>query len=79
MSSNWPKMQFRFYGVSVSTGRLVADATEIQDMTKWAKSRGINLTGECPVGERPVPAFVEEAYSHEPGYVLQKDVDTFFD
>jgi hypothetical protein len=63
----------------VSTGRLVADATEIQDMTTWAKSRGINLTGMCPVGERPVPGFVEQGYPHEPGYVLQKDVDVFFD
>ena len=77
--SNWPKMQFRFYGVSVSTGRLVADATEIKDIDVWAKSRGINLTGMCPVGERPVPDFVEQGYSHEPGYVFQKDVDTFFD
>ena len=77
--STWPKMQFRYYGVSVSTGRLVADATELQDINTWAASRGVITDGKHPIGNRPVPASVESSYIHEPCYVLEKDVATFFD
>lgn len=72
-------MQFRYYGISAANGRLIADATELQDINKWARSRGIDTSGRCPIGERPVPGYVESNYPHEPGYVFQKDVDTFFD
>jgi len=76
--SSWPRMQFRFYGVT-SSGALVGDATELQDFSKWACSRNIDTSGIHPYGERPTPQYVETSYRHDVGYVLQKDVDTFFD
>ncbi len=74
----WPKMQFRFYGVSKWTGKLVGDATEIQDVGVWARSRGIDISGLHPIGNRPVPSYVESSYPHEPTYITQEDADTFF-
>ncbi len=71
-------MQFRFYGVSKWTGRLIGDATAEQDFKLWAKSRGIDLSGLHPYGERPVPPFVESCYLPELGYLTQEKVDTFF-
>ena len=76
--SMWPRMQFLFYGVT-SSGVLVGDATEIEDFDKWAKVRNIDISGQHPFGQRPVPSYVETSYRHDVGYLLQKDVDTFFD
>lgn len=75
---DWPKMQFRFYGVSKWTGTLQGDATATQDFKLWAKSRGIDLSGLHPYGERPVPPFVEACYPHDPTYLIQEKVDNFF-
>ena len=77
-SNFWPRMQFRFFGVT-GNGVLIADATQLQDINTWAKSRGIVTSGLHPIGERPVPPYVESSYLHDVEYVLQKDVDTFFD
>jgi len=75
---DWPRMQFRFYGVSKWTGRLEGDATAIQDFSEWAKSRGIDVTGEHPFGPRPIPQVVEELYLHAFSYMPQEKADAFF-
>lgn len=77
--TSWPRMQFRFFGVSKWTGHLMGDATVTEDFNVWAKSRGIDTSGAHPFGARPTPEDVEKSYPHCPTYVLQKDVATFFD
>jgi hypothetical protein len=72
-------MQFRFFGVSKWTGKLVGDATAVDDIDLWTKSRGIDTSGAHPFGARPTPSCVESYYYHEPTYVLQKDADIFFE
>lgn len=75
---DWPRMQFRFYGVSKWTGKLEGDATACQDILEWARSRGVDTSGEHPFGDRPVPPWVESAYPHSCTYVSQEKADTFF-
>lgn len=72
-------MQFRFYGISKWTGELVGDATAVHDFDSWAKSRGIDVSGLHPFGERPVPPDVEVYYSHAPCYFTEEKVAIFFD
>lgn len=75
---SWPRMQFRFYGVSKWTGELEGDATATQDFDAWARSRGIDTSGLHPCGSRPVPPWVENSYTHSITYFCQEDADTFF-
>jgi len=75
---DWPKMQFRFYGISKWTGELEGDATATQDIDLWAKSRGVDTSGLNPFGERPTPQYIEQSFPQSPTYLPQEKVDTFF-
>ena len=75
---DWPRMQFRFYGISKWSGKLIGDATEMQDFYKWAESRGIDIDGVHPYGPRPVPLVVEQNYPHANCYMDQEKADNFF-
>jgi hypothetical protein len=70
-------MQFKFWGISKWTGKLIGDATDLDDIYKWAASRSIDL--KKPYGYRPVPSLVEQQHPHDPTYVLQSEADRFFD
>jgi len=73
------KMQFKFYGISKWHGKLMGDATSTEDFFLWANSRGVDITGGKPFGDRPVPKAVEESYEWDPTYVSQEEADIFFD
>ena len=70
------KMKFKFWGICKGCGKLVGDATELTDFDTWARSRSIDPTK--PHGKRPVDPMAENAYSHHPEYILQKDADGMF-
>lgn len=71
------KMEFKFWGVHKTTRELVGDTTDLNDIKDWIRSRFIDE--KEPHGPRPAPEWVENHYKHSAGYVLQKDVVTYWD